>query len=100
MPPARTSITIRPGSTVRSWLLAASVTGSSSRSNAACGSSIRRVWTPIASPFSSIHASSASCRRRIRGSSLISVASPCGGFGEITRRSWEDQRSLPYWPKT
>ena len=30
----------------------------------------------------------------------MNVASPRGGFGEITRRSVEVQRSLPYWPRT
>ena len=100
MPGARISTTLRPGSTSSSWLRASSVSTGSSRSNAASGSASRRVCTATASPFSSTNASSAPSRRSSRGSSRRNVASPCGGRGETTRRLVEDQRSLPYCPKT
>ena len=93
-------MTARPGSTSSPLLRAASVSTGSSRSNAACGSSRRRVCTATASPFSSTQAPAASPSRSSRGSPPMKVASPRGGFGEITRRSVEVQRSLPYCPST
>ncbi len=57
--PERISTTLRPGSMARWWRSASVASGATMRSKAPAGSSIRRVWTATARPFSSMKASAA-----------------------------------------
>ena len=100
MPGERTSITLPAGlddQPVALGQLARSA--GSSRSNAASGSSSRRVCTATARPLSSTKASAApAVAQHPRQLALERRQARAAAAGEITRRLVEDQRSLPYWP--